>query len=126
MKQVLIFLFLILLFMPLSKTKAQAFVLDSTYGASGAISTYTDCGNSFLLSNNKLLVASGLTANFGIPSPTLGIKKYNDDGSIDSAFGNNGTRLFTPSNINDRFNVFGITVDIPRKQVHSFRAKEDR
>lgn len=108
-------LLLILFAAPFNKINAQTFVLDSTYGAAGAISTYTDCGNSFLLSNNKLLVASGLTANFGIPSPTLGIKKYNDDGSIDSAFGNNGTGLFTPSNMNDRFNIFGITVQTDGK-----------
>ena len=107
MKQVLIILFLILS-ASFNKIIAQAFVLDDTYGIAGAISTYTDCGNSFLLSNNKLLVASGLTADFGIPSPTLGIKKYNDDGSMDTSFGNNGTGLFTPANINDRFNVFGL------------------
>ena len=114
MKQVLIILFLILS-ASFNKIIAQVFVLDDTYGIAGVISTYTDCGNSFLLSNNKLLVASGLAADFGIPSPTLGIKKYNDDGSIDTSFGDNGTGLFTPTNINDRFNVFGITVQTDGK-----------
>ena len=114
MKQALIILFLILS-TSFNKIIAQAFVLDDTYGIAGVISTYTDCGNSFLLNNNKLLVASGLTADFGIPSPTLGIKKYNDDGSMDTSFGDNGTGLFTPTNINDRFNVFGITVQTDGK-----------
>ena len=94
---------------------AQTFVLDNSYGTMGATTTFTDCNSSFLLNDNKLLVASGLSANFGIPGPTIGIKKYMEDGGIDSTFGVNGTGLYTPTNINDRFNIFGITVQSDNK-----------
>jgi uncharacterized delta-60 repeat protein len=89
---------------------AQSFSLDTTYGISGKRFTYNDCNNSVLLPDNKLLVAAGLTATFGIPSPAIGIRKYNPNGGVDSTFGVAGIGLFTSPSVNDRYFLSGMTV----------------
>jgi uncharacterized delta-60 repeat protein len=105
----------ILLLLSYTNTNAQAFALDTLYGNSGKIFTYINCVSSTLLNNNKLIVASGLSANFGIRSPTFGIIKYNDTGSIDSTFGVAGKALYTPTNINDRFDFYRTTTQTDGK-----------
>ncbi|MCZ8168308.1 T9SS type A sorting domain-containing protein [Flavobacterium sp.] len=101
-------------------------VLDPTYGNAGVNDTGLPSGNvygsgisgvsnaHYFYADNKVLIPYSLNPNFSIQSPnlapTIGVRKYLENGSLDASFGTNGIALFTSNNHAERFDVSGITV----------------
>jgi uncharacterized delta-60 repeat protein len=108
-----------------SLTTAQL-VLDPTYGNGGVNDTGLPSGNiyssgingvsnaHYFYADNKVLIPYSLNPNFSpqFPNlaPTIGVRKYLENGSLDTTFGTNGIALFTSNNHAERFDVSGITV----------------
>jgi len=68
--------------------------LDNTFGDSGRVVTYIPDYNqgfrSVAVLKNRKIIASGYIVRFGTIDADLILVQYNSDGSIDSAFGENG------------------------------------
>lgn len=101
-------------------------LLDPTYGNGGIVDTGLPSGNayssgisgvsnaSYFYQDRSVLIPYSLNPNFSIQfpnlAPTIGVKKYLENGSLDPSFGTNGTALFTSNNHAERFDISGITV----------------
>ncbi|MEN9335018.1 MAG: hypothetical protein RLZZ500_5 [Bacteroidota bacterium] len=123
------FLFL-LFFSPFAMAQL---VLDPTYGNGGVNDTGLASGNayssgisgvsnaSYFYPDKSVLIPYSLNPNFSIQfpnlAPTIGVKKYLENGSLDASFGTNGTALFTSNNHAERFDISGITVQSDGKIV---------
>ncbi|WP_288980696.1 T9SS type A sorting domain-containing protein [uncultured Flavobacterium sp.] len=115
-----------LCFMTSFQFYAQQLELDNSYAVSGINATglqsyniYTGDGEGisnspFFMEDKSILIPYSLnpyySAQFPNLAPTIGIKKYLENGSLDTTFGNNGTALFTANFHADRFNVYGVTI----------------
>jgi uncharacterized delta-60 repeat protein len=79
----------------LSASRAQAGVLDTTFGSGGGVSVspgfYDSPSKVFVLPNGKILVA-GVTAYAGFHqyAPSMMMVRFNSDGTVDSSFGSSG------------------------------------
>lgn len=90
-------------------TYAQ-FGLDPDYGAAGINNINVGCDATYKLGDDKMLVAYKLSPLYGFSLPAIGIRKFNTDGTLDTTFGTNGIGLYTPTNMNDRFDIYAMTV----------------
>lgn len=75
--------------------------IDILYGNNGQIQPFASevyGGETILDSNNHLLI---LAKDAAITEPNIILKKFNADGSLDVAFGNNGTVSYTFGNVVD-------------------------
>lgn len=104
----------------------QQLELDNSYATNGVNATglqsyniYTGDGEGisnapFFLPDNSILVPYSInpyySASFPNLAPTIGIKKYLENGALDTNFGTNGTALFTANFHADRFNVYAVTM----------------
>jgi uncharacterized delta-60 repeat protein len=68
----------------------------------------------YFLPDNTILIPYAInpfySAQFPNLAPTIGIKKYLENGNLDTSFGTNGTALFTANFHADRFDISGITM----------------
>jgi uncharacterized delta-60 repeat protein len=105
---------------------SQQLNLDTSYANQGINDTgllttniYTNdydgiSNTSFLMPDNSMLVPYSINPYYSTTSPdidhTIGIKKYLENGSLDTSFGTSGTAFFDANTKYDRFQVNGITV----------------
>jgi len=94
------------------KTDAHG-ILDENFGTGGILSLgdfYAAVADLKITNENKILYA-------GTTPPYLFLKQFNEDGSLDESFGNNGTIIVNPEGIrsicieNDDYFVIGKTVN---------------
>ncbi|TDP58603.1 T9SS type A sorting domain-containing protein [Flavobacterium dankookense] len=101
--------------------------LDTTYANEGinntglqSYNTYTGGGlgisnSPFFMADNSILVPYTLNPYYSTQSvnlaPTIGIRKYLENGTLDSTFGTDGTALIQSNFYRDRFEVYGVNTD---------------
>lgn len=105
--------------------------LDTSYANQGvnvtglqSYDTYTGGGlgisnSPFFMSDNSILVPYTMSPYYSTQftnlAPTIGIKKYLENGTLDNNFGTNGTALVTSNFHRDRFEVYGVTIQTDGK-----------
>ncbi|MCZ8089959.1 T9SS type A sorting domain-containing protein [Flavobacterium sp.] len=106
---------------------SQQLSLDTTYANEGinntglqSYDTYTGSGlgisnSPFFMADNSILVPYTLNPYYSTQSvnlaPTIGIRKYLENGTLDSTFGTDGTALIQSNFYRDRFEVYGVNTD---------------
>ena len=105
---------------------SQQLTLDTSYANQGinnlGLASTTIYNNqidgisnaSYLMTDKSMLIPFSLNPNYSMDhpnlAPTIGIKKFLENGSLDPSFGTNGIALFTSNFHADRFEVNGITM----------------
>ncbi len=115
---------------------SQQLVLDASYANGGINQTGLFSDNIFsndtdgiadhpyFMADNSILVPYSLNPQLvNTPLPTIGIKKYLENGSLDTTFGTNGTALFIASDYHYRFAVNQVAVQQDGKIVLCGRQK---